>query len=124
MALKDKKLKTKNLFESFKYASIGIITGFKRTRNLWVDSLFFVAVIIFGFIFKVSALEWIVLLLCCTLVISLELVNTAIEEVVNLASPEIHPIAKISKDVAAGAVLVAALFSIVIGLIIFIPKIF
>jgi diacylglycerol kinase len=124
MALKGKKYKTKNLFESFKYATIGIITGFKKTRNLWVDSVFFVAVIVLGFVFNVSILEWIALLLCCSLVISLELVNTAIEEAVNLASPEIHPLAKISKDVAAGAVLISALFSVVIGMLIFIPKIF
>ena len=124
MALKGKKYKTKNVFESFKYASIGIFTGFKKTRNLWIDSLFFVAVISCGFIFNVSLIEWIALLLCCSLVISLELVNTAIEEAVNLASPEIHPVAKVSKDVAAGAVLISALFSVIIGMIIFIPKIF
>ena len=53
---------------------------------------------------------------------SLELVNTAIEEVVNLASPSINPVAKISKDVAAGAVLLSALFSVVVGIIIFLPK--
>ena len=56
------------------------------------------------------------------LVTSLELMNTAIEETVNLASPEIHPLAKVSKDVAAGSVLLSAIFSAIIGLIIFLPK--
>ncbi len=122
MASKDKKYKSRNLIQSFKYAINGLVTGFKKERNIKVD--FFVAcvVIIFGFVFSVSMTEWAVLVLCFTLVLSLEYVNTAIESVVDLASPEIHPLAKVSKDVAAGAVLFAALNAVVIGLIIFLPK--
>ena len=122
MASKDKKYKSRNLIQSFKYAINGLVTGFKKERNIKVD--FFVAcvVIIFGFVFSVSMTEWAVLVLCFTLVLSLEYVNTAIESVVDLASPEIHPLAKVSKDVAAGAVLFAAINAVVVGLIIFLPK--
>ena len=63
-------------------------------------------------------------LILFALVLSLELVNTAIEAVVDLASPDIHPLAKLSKDAAAGAVLISAIISAVIGLMIFIPYIF
>ena len=122
MALKDKKYKSRNLIQSFKYAINGLVTGFKKERNIKVD--FFVAcvVIIFGFVFSVSMTEWAVLVLCFTLVLSLEYVNTAIESVVDLASPEINPLAKVSKDVAAGAVLFSAINAVVIGIIIFLPK--
>lgn len=124
MASKDrKKYKSKNIISSFKYAFEGLFYGFKTTRNLKIDLGFAILVVIFGFIFKISLLEWIVVVMCIGLVMSLELVNTAIEEAVNLAMPNIHPVAKISKDVAAGAVLLAAIFSTVVGLIIFIPKI-
>ena len=124
MASKDKnKYKSKNIFQSFKYAHQGLVFGFKNTRNLQIDVCFAIIVTIFGFIFKLCLIEWVAILLCFALVMSLELVNTAIEEAVNLAMPDIHPIAKISKDVAAGAVMLSALFSVIIGIIIFLPKI-
>lgn len=124
MASKDrKKYKSKNIFSSFKYAFEGLFYGFKTTRNLKIDLVIAILVIISGFIFKISLMEWVAVVMCIGLVMSLELINTAIEEAVNLAMPNIHPIAKISKDVAAGGVLLAAIFSFVTGLLIFIPKI-
>ena len=87
-----------------------------------IDFFFIIAVIVCGFVFQVSLIEWCILLLCISLVVSLELMNTAIEEAVNLASPDIHPLAKASKDVAAGAVMFSAIISAIIGFIIFIPK--
>ena len=122
MALKGSKLKSKNIFQSFKYAFSGLKYGFINTKNLHVDLLFIVAVIICGLIFKICLIEWIVIILCFGLVVSLELINTAIEEVVNLASPDIHPLAKASKDVAAGAVLFSAIMTSIVGIIIFLPK--
>ena len=124
MASKDRKrYKSKNLFDSFKHAFNGIIYGIKNTRNLKIDLFVAIVVIILGFVLKVSLIEWTILILCIALVMSLELINTAIEEAVNLAMPNIHPIAKISKDVAAGAVMFFALASAVIGIILFLPKI-
>ncbi len=122
MALKDKKYKSRNLIQSFKYAINGLVTGFKKERNIKVDFCVGCVVMIFGFVFSISMTEWAVLVLCFTLVLSLEYVNTAIESVVDLASPEINPLAKVSKDVAAGAVLFAAINAVVIGIIIFLPK--
>lgn len=122
MASKGKNLKSKNIFHSFKYAFSGLKYGIINTKNLHVDFVVALLVIICGFIFQISITEWLIVLLCFALVMSLELMNTALEEVVNLASPDIHPLAKISKDVAAGSVLMSAIISAVIGLIIFIPK--
>ena len=123
MASKGKKYKSKNIIDSFKHAIDGLIYAFKDTRNLWVDVAVAVVVVTMGFIFKISLIEFCILLLCISLVISFELINTAVEEAVNLAMPSLHPIAKISKDVSAGAVLFSAIISFIIGLIIFIPKI-
>lgn len=124
MALKGKnKKKSKNIIESFKYAIEGIVFGIKNVRNLKIHLFFTVLVIVGGILFKISNIEWLILLLFIALVISLELVNTAIEETVNLAMPNIHPVAKIAKDVAASAVLVSAMISFIAGFIIFLPKI-
>lgn len=61
------------------------------------------------------------ILLCCALVLSLELVNTAVEALVDLASPDVHPLAKVAKDVAAAAVLVACFIAFLVGLVLFLP---
>ena len=122
MASKGKNLKSKNVFHSFKYAFSGLKYGFINTKNLHIDFFFILAVIICGFLFEINYIEWIILILCIGLVVSLELVNTAIESVVDLASPDVHPLAKASKDVAAGAVLFSAIISAIIGIIIFLPK--
>ena len=81
-------------------------------------------VIIAGIVLKISAIEWIICLVLFGLVISLELVNTAIETTVDIAMPEINEKAKFAKDIAAGAVLFSAIISAIIGLIIFVPKLF
>ncbi len=122
MASKGNKLKSKNVIDSFKYAFSGLKYGFINTKNLHIDFIFILAVIICGFIFKIHFVEWSILVLCIGLVVSLELANTAIEEVVNLASPGIHPLAKVAKDVAAGAVLFSAIMSAIVGILIFLPK--
>lgn len=83
-----------------------------------------ILVIIAGFYYQISKFEWIVCIILFGMVISLELINTAIENTVDLAMPEKHPQAKIAKDVAAAAVLVGAIVAAIIGFIIFIPKIF
>ena len=79
-------------------------------------------VIIAGFILGLSITEWCICLGLFGLVMALELVNTAVEAVVDLVTAERHPLAKIAKDTAAGAVLIAAIMAAVIGLLIFVPK--
>ena len=110
--------------KSLKYAIEGIEKCFLRERNLKIHIFIMGCVIICGFAFHISYFEWMICLLLFAIVISLELVNTAIEAVVDLCSPQKHPLAKYAKDVAAGAVLVSAIIAVLIGLLIFIPRIF
>ena len=81
------------------------------------------AAILLGFIFKISHTEWIGFCICIALVLSLELINTSIEKTIDLLHPDFNERAGEIKDMAAAAVLVAAIISVIIGLIIFIPKI-
>ena len=116
--------KRKKLRNSFKYAFEGIEEAWKTEQNLKIHFVIMALVIIAGFIFKISAMEWMVCLLLFAIVISLELINTAIETTVDIAMPEIHEKAKYAKDIAAGAVLFSAIISVIVGFIIFLPKIF
>ena len=118
-----KKKKSKNLIQSFGYAISGLGYALKTVRNLKIHLLFTALVVFGGLLFKISRTEYLICLAFVALVISLELVNTALEEVVDLASPDIHPIAKRSKDVAAGAVLFSAVVAFVVGCAVFIPRI-
>lgn len=110
-------------YKSLGYAISGIIQCIQKERNIKIHLVFMFLVIICGFLFRLSITEWLVCILLFGLVISLELVNTAIEAVVDLCTQEYHPLAKIAKDTSAGAVLISAIASVVIGLIIFVPKI-
>ena len=80
-------------------------------------------VIVCGFIFKISVTEWLICILLFGFVITLELMNTAIETAIDICMPEINPKAKLAKDTSAGAVLVVAIVAVVIGIIIFGPKV-
>ncbi len=106
---------------SFGYAFIGIKTACAE-QNFKSHLLSAGVVLIAGYFTGLSRMEWYIVLLLIALMFALEMVNTAIERVVDLASPNIHPLAKQAKDLAAGAVLVFAIFSAIIGLLIFIPK--
>ena len=117
------KTKTKKLINSFKYAIEGIISSFRTEQNMKIHVFIMIVVIILGIILKLSASEWIILTIVIALVISAELFNTTIETVVDMITKEKNEKAKLAKDVAAGAVLVLAIGSVVVGLIIFIPKI-
>lgn len=113
----------KKLLKSFKYAFDGICTGIKEEQNMKIHITIMILVIIFGIMLKISKMEWIICIILFGLVISMELINTAIENTVDLVTKEKNEQAKIAKDVAAGAVLVSAIASAIIGLIIFVPKI-
>ena len=107
---------------SFKYAFEGILSALKTERNLKIHIFIMIFVIIMGIILKISTIEWCICIILFGLVISLELLNTAIETVVDIAMPEINEKAKKAKDISASAVLVSAIASAVIGFIIFLPK--
>ena len=115
--------KSKNVISSFKYAFQGVFSAIKTERNLKIHISIMILVIIAGIFFKISKMEWIICIILFGLVIGGEMLNSAIETVVDIAMPEINPKAKFAKDVAAGAVLIFAISSAIIGLIIFIPKI-
>lgn len=117
-------MKKEPLDKSFGYAFEGLWNTVKSERNMQIHLGFTVCVIIAGFIFRISVTEWMFCLVLFALVISLELVNTALEAAVDVATDEWRPLAKKAKDAAAGAVLVAAILAAVIGLLIFIPRLF
>lgn len=116
-------MKNKKLINSFKYAFSGIATAFKSEKNMKIHFTMMMLVIIFGILLKISLNEWLVCIMLFCMVIGSEMINTAVENVVNLAMPTKNEVAKNAKDISAGAVLVFAIGSAIIGLIIFIPKI-
>ena len=117
------KQENKKFLNSFKYAYRGIKEAFKSERNMKVHLFIMLSVIVLGFLFEISALEWIICLISFGLVISLEIINTSIETVVNLVSPKYNELAKRAKDLSAGAVLFNAIIAFILGIIIFLPKI-
>ncbi|HEY5589635.1 MAG TPA: diacylglycerol kinase family protein [Paludibacter sp.] len=112
----------KKRIKSFGYAGRGIRVVFRSEPNMRIHIVVGLLVLICGFIFKISIIEWILCLLCFGLVLGAEMMNTAIENVVDLVSPNHHILAGKAKDIAAGAVLICAIISVIIGLLIFVPK--
>jgi diacylglycerol kinase len=110
--------------KSFQFAFKGIAVAFKEQLNLKIHAMATLLIFGLGFYFKITTTEWLVLLLTISLVIGLELINTAIEYIVDLVSPEQNPLAGKIKDVASGAVLVGAIGALVIGILIFSKYIF
>lgn len=118
-----KKGSIKKVIYSFKYAMEGIIASFKSEKNMKIHVLAMLVVIIIGFILRLNLIEWCICIILFALVISGELFNTAIETIVDMVMPEKNDMAKLAKDVSAGAVFVLAIAAVVIGMVIFIPKI-
>lgn len=113
----------KRRIHSFKYAIRGIRMVIKSEKNMQIHLIVAVLVVIAGWFFNINTIEWMLCMLCFGLVFGAEMVNTSIENLVDLASPKKHELAGKAKDMAAGAVLISALFAAVVGLIIFIPRI-
>lgn len=111
------------LLASFGYAFAGIRHLVATQRNAKIHIAFGMVAVIAGLMLQISRAEWLALVLTIALVLTLEGVNTAIEALVDLASPRYHPLAKVAKDVGAGVVLLAAVASVVVGLIIFWPRV-
>lgn len=121
--MKQQNNKNKKLINSFKHAFAGIFTSVKSERNMLIHVSIMILVIVCGIILKINLNEWKICIILFGLVISAELINTAIETTIDLCMPDIHPKAKLAKDTAAGAVLVLAIVAAIEGLIIFVPKI-
>lgn len=110
------------LIRSFGYALAGVSYCYKKEMNFRIHIFFAVATIITAAMLTVSLLDWIIITGCTGMVISLEMINTAIEKLCDIVSAERRPQIKVIKDISAGAVLMAAFGSACIGIIIFLPK--
>jgi rRNA maturation RNase YbeY len=115
--------KNSSLIQSFGWAIEGIVATVRSERNMKIHLVIAVLVVIAGFVVKLNISTWAIIIICIALVFAGEMTNTAIENLVDLASPELHPKAKLAKDISAGMVLVLAIGSVAIGLIVFIPAI-
>jgi diacylglycerol kinase len=108
--------------KSFVYAGQGIAHGFRTQRNMRVELAVAAVVVVAGIAFRITAVEWAVIFACIGLVLSAELINTVTELAVDLLVQRYHPMAKLAKDAGAGAVLIAALASVAVGVAIFGPR--
>lgn len=115
-------MRSRSLADSFSYALRGLVYALTSQRNMKIHLAAAIFVILAGFCFKVSAGEWALLVLAIALVTTAEIINTAIECAVDLVTREKQPLAAKAKDTAAGAVLLAAACAVVIGLIVFVPR--
>lgn len=115
-------MKSRSLIESFNYAVSGIIYTLKTERNMRVHFIIAIIVIILSLFFDFTKLELLMLFISIALVLIAEMINTAIERAVDLITEEFHPLARLSKDIAAGGVLIAALNSLVVGYLLFFDR--
>lgn len=111
------------ILRAFQYAFAGVWYLFTTQRNAQIHAILGLVAVALGGLLQIARWEWAVLIVMIALVIALEGVNTAIEAAVDVATQEYHPIAGVAKDVAAGAVLIAAIAAVVLGCIIFLPHI-
>lgn len=109
--------------KSFKFAFNGIRLLITREHNAWIHCFAAICVIIAGFAFDISTTEWIAVTFAIGTVLAAEAVNSSIEAIADLVSPEYNEAIKRTKDLAAGAVLILAISAAIVGLIIFVPKI-
>ena len=109
--------------KSFIYAFEGIKLTYKNEPNFRIQLILALLSTFLGIVLSISQTEWLILITVIFMVLLLELINSSLEALVDLVSPEINEKAKIAKDTAAGAVLVSSILSLVIGIIIFLPKI-
>ena len=109
--------------KSFAFAWKGLQYCFLTQPNFRIHLIVLLIVIILGFILQINQIEWLIVTGCAMLVLSMELMNTAIEKICDLITKDIHPVIKVIKDIAAAAVLIAAIGSFFSGVIIFLPKI-
>lgn len=116
-------MKQHTLIRAFRNAINGIAVSGVKERNFRIELLLMTLVIVLGIIFSITSSQWIIIIFCGSMVLSLELINTALEKLADAVTTEFNPLIKQAKDIAAGAVLLASVTSVIIGLIIFIPKI-
>jgi diacylglycerol kinase (ATP) len=116
-------MKDRRLIDSFNDAIEGLIHSFVSERNMRIHFIIAIGTLVLGILAKVGKTETILLFITITLVIGMEMINTAIEAVVDMITPKYHPLAKIAKNVAAGAVLLSAINAVAVGYLVFFNKI-
>ncbi len=113
-----------NRIDSFRHAFAGWGYMLRTQRNSWIHSFFTIAVIVVGLWLRLNTIEWALLAIVIGLVWTAEFINTAIEAIVDLASPDLHPLAKVGKDIGAAAVLLSAVTAVIVGVLILGPPLF
>ena len=121
--MKKERFSLKKRLLSFKYAFQGLGDMFKNEHNAWIHLFATACAVIAGILLRVSSEEWIALVFAIGVVLIAEAFNTAIEALADLVSPDYHRLVKRAKDLAAGGVLLAAIAAVIVGAIIFVPKI-
>jgi diacylglycerol kinase len=110
-------------FRSLKYALNGIVILLTQHRNFKIQAAIACMVVVAGFTFRINLSEWLGISLCISLVLSLEAINSAIEILADTVQPERNKVIGTLKDIAAGGVLIASIMALVVGFLIFAPKI-
>lgn len=110
------------MFNSFKYAFRGILDALKSETNLKIHFIISIVVTLFAIYLKFSMVEFAILFLTMSLVIILEFINTVVEKLSNIVHPDKSEEVRIVKDISAGAVLIGAIASVIIGIFLFLPK--
>jgi diacylglycerol kinase len=121
--MKQEKFSIKKRLLSFPYAFNGLRILFREEHNSRIHLLAAIIAIIAGFIFNISALEWIAIILSIGMVFAFEILNSALENLADFASPGKNDLIKKAKDLSAAAVLVSAIAALTVGIIVFLPKI-
>ena len=108
-----------SVIRSFGYAMAGIGRLIRQQRNAQIHVALTLLILTISLLWGLSRIEWLILILTIALVLSMEALNTAVEAVVDLVSPQFHPLAKLAKDVAAGGVLIAAVGAVIVALLLY-----
>ena len=121
--MKDEKFSIKKRIKSFSYAFAGLKVLFREEHNSWIHAVAAVMAIVAGFLFRISYMEWIAVLIVIGMVISAEILNSSLERTADFVKAERDDRKRDIKDLGAAAVLVCAIVAVLVGLIIFLPKI-
>ena len=117
------KFSLRKRIKSFTYAFSGLRLVFAHEHNAWIHAVATICVVVAGFLFRISLLEWTVVVICIAMVISAEIINSSLERMADFVQPEMDNRIKEIKDLGAAAVLVCAIASVIVGIVIFLPKI-
>jgi diacylglycerol kinase (ATP) len=113
--------RSRSRLQSFRHAFSGLWYVLRTQRNAWIHAIVTIMVILLGSWLRLGRYDWVILTIAVCFVWLAEIINTALEAITDLASPEQHPLARVGKDVGAGAVLLASITAIVLGLLILLP---